>query len=117
MGKRLTKEGAEELLEALLWAHGDSDFQQKVKKFTYDVHGDKVAFLVTLKKVAFEVQGPLLEKWGFEASLKGVAEMQMALQDHTRGKNAEPELRQLAEEVMRTLYGEMYERVIEPAPN
>eukprot|EP00747_Dinoflagellata_sp_TGD_P090693 gnl/TRDRNA2_/TRDRNA2_164794_c0_seq2.p1 gnl/TRDRNA2_/TRDRNA2_164794_c0~~gnl/TRDRNA2_/TRDRNA2_164794_c0_seq2.p1 ORF type:complete len:637 (+),score=190.35 gnl/TRDRNA2_/TRDRNA2_164794_c0_seq2:3-1913(+) len=113
--KVLTREGAEELLEALKTAYSDTTLQQQVAKLAHDVKWDRQAFLTNMKKVTLDVQKPVLERWGFEPSKKGVTEMQMALMDHTQGKNADPKLKELSGEVIRILYGDMANIVWAPA--
>eukprot|EP00747_Dinoflagellata_sp_TGD_P024429 gnl/TRDRNA2_/TRDRNA2_130540_c0_seq1.p1 gnl/TRDRNA2_/TRDRNA2_130540_c0~~gnl/TRDRNA2_/TRDRNA2_130540_c0_seq1.p1 ORF type:complete len:635 (-),score=191.88 gnl/TRDRNA2_/TRDRNA2_130540_c0_seq1:92-1996(-) len=108
--KKITNEGAGDLLDDLKNAYSDTGFQEQVEKMAYDVRHDKAEFVAYLRLVALPVQKPVLKKWGFDCSEKGVQEMTLALQDHTRGKDADPALKTKAEEVMRVLYGEqMYE--------
>ena len=58
-----------------------------------------------LRGVAFDTQKPVLEKWGFEQTPKGLAEMQAALRDFTVGKDADPYLKTYSQEVVEILYG------------
>merc|ERR1719161_729104 len=113
--KKITKDGALDLLDALEEAYSEPQFVQRVDKLIKDVRLDPKAFLTNLKKVAFEVQLPVLERWGFELNPRGVLEMQCAIQDHSQGANPDPEVAKRAEEVLRLLYGDpklrMYERV------
>lgn len=106
--KRLTRDGVEDMLKDLSEAYKDSTFRGQVRKLARDVH-DQAEFLCYLGKVALSVQKPVLEKWGFEASEYGVNEMTRAIQDHTRGKDPDLELRAQAEMTMRDLYGEFYD--------
>jgi len=106
--KKLTKDGAEDLLKDLSEAYQDATFRKQISKLGRDVT-DQGEFIVYLNKVALPYQKPVLEKWGFEPSGKGVMEMSRAIQDHTRGKAADPKLRVQAEETMRALYGEFYD--------
>ncbi|CAE8616352.1 unnamed protein product [Polarella glacialis] len=108
--KRLTRDGAEDLLIQLAEAYRDPSFRQQVRKLARDV-ADQAEFICYLNKVALPVQGPVLEKWGFEATLLGVAEMRRAIQDHTLGQFADPGLKRQAEETMQALYGELYDTV------
>jgi len=115
--KKLTKEGVEDLLRDLRDAYSDTTFQKQVFKLSRDVRRDKSQFTTHLKKLALTVQKPVLEKWGFEESLKGVLEMTRAVQDHTRGKASDSALVKQAEDTRRVLYGDMYEIVTRPQVN
>lgn len=131
--KRLTKEGAWDLLDDLDAAYRDPWFVQRIDKLIADVRFSTREFMQNLGRVALEAQKPVLEKWGFEPSGSGVLEMRAALQDHTRGPRGAPSpsegtemaassaggdvaLRERAEAVNRRLYGspelKMYERVV-----
>eukprot|EP00746_Dinoflagellata_sp_MGD_P164641 gnl/MRDRNA2_/MRDRNA2_93379_c0_seq1.p1 gnl/MRDRNA2_/MRDRNA2_93379_c0~~gnl/MRDRNA2_/MRDRNA2_93379_c0_seq1.p1 ORF type:complete len:536 (-),score=145.62 gnl/MRDRNA2_/MRDRNA2_93379_c0_seq1:135-1742(-) len=113
--KKITKDGALDLLDALEEAYRDPQFMQRVDKLAKDVRLDPKEFLTNLKKVAFEVQLPVLERWGFELNPRGVLEMQCAIQDHSQGSPPDAEVAKRAEEVLRLLYGDpqlrMYERI------
>lgn len=114
--KRLTKDSAAELLEELRSAYEDTVFRKQVAKLARDVRWNKTQFVPILRKVALDVQRPVLEKWGFEASAAGAAEVELALQDHTRGEpgtgaGRDAALQEKADAVTRILYGEMYEVV------
>eukprot|EP00931_Biecheleriopsis_adriatica_P104635 TRINITY_DN79283_c0_g1_i1.p1 TRINITY_DN79283_c0_g1~~TRINITY_DN79283_c0_g1_i1.p1 ORF type:complete len:771 (-),score=229.47 TRINITY_DN79283_c0_g1_i1:27-2339(-) len=108
--KRLTHDGAEDLLKELEQAYSDPSFRQQVRKLARDVR-NKDEFVCYLNKVALPIQTPLLEKWGFEASELGVSEMRRAIQDHTLGERSDKKLKRQAEATMRALYGEMYDPV------
>lgn len=108
--KRITKDGAVDLLDVLAEAYSETGFKQKVEKLAYDMrYYPDEDFRAHLARVAYEVQRPILEKWGFEVSQRGVQEMTKALSDHTRGTNSDPKLKQRAESVYRMLYGDRYE--------
>mmetsp|Transcript_107416 Transcript_107416/g.333802 ORF Transcript_107416/g.333802 Transcript_107416/m.333802 type:complete len:720 (+) Transcript_107416:183-2342(+) len=114
--KHLTKDSAAELLEELRHAYEDTAFRKQVAKLARDMRWDKGQFVLHLRKVALEVQRPALEKWGFEASQAGVAEVELALLAHTRGapgtgEGRDAALKEKADAVTRLLYGEMYEAV------
>lgn len=113
--KRLTRDGAEDLLHALRKAYGDTCFRRQVAKLARDVDFEREAFLAHLPGVALHVQGPVLLRWGFEASPRGVTEMSRAVQDHTRGSKPDLKLRALAEEALKALYGRMYDTIQAPA--
>eukprot|EP00927_Polykrikos_kofoidii_P065700 TRINITY_DN61433_c0_g1_i1.p1 TRINITY_DN61433_c0_g1~~TRINITY_DN61433_c0_g1_i1.p1 ORF type:complete len:628 (-),score=91.09 TRINITY_DN61433_c0_g1_i1:307-2190(-) len=107
--KRLTRVGAEILLDELQSAYKDTTFRMQVQKLAKDVCENKAEFICYLRKVALPVQLPVLERWGFESSERGVDEMSKAIQDHTRGKDLDFALKRKAEETLQVLYGPMYE--------
>jgi len=105
--KRLTKDGAEDMLKDLELAYSDATFREQVRKLARDVR-NKDEFSLYLNKVALPIQQAVLERWGFEATEVGVIEMQMAIEDHT--KHCE-QLKRRATQTQRVLYGEMYHAV------
>lgn len=107
--KRITKDGAWDLLENLQDAYEDSLFRAQVKKLSRDVNFNRAEFVAYLSRLSLPIQKPVLEKWGFDPTEDGVTEMTKAIQDHTRGSGADTRLRAKAEEVIRVLYGEMFE--------
>lgn len=112
--KRLTREGAEDLLIALRDAYRDSTFQKQIYKLSQDVRGEKRAFLANLKQVSLPLQKPVLEKFGFEPNEKGLREMMRAVQDYTVGPKADPGVKRAADETTVALYGVMYDRLTRP---
>lgn len=100
--RTITKTQAEELLDELLAAYSTESFQKKVHADAKAVMYDYSPFVVRLKKTAFEVQEPILKKWGFDNSEEGLDEMLICLSDHTlRNKN----LREKADETTKMLHG------------
>lgn len=112
--KHLTKEAAEDLLMELTESYKDSTFQAQIRKLAIDVRHDKREFLGNLKKVALPMQKPVLERFGFEPSERGVAEMTRAIQDFTRGKRADAGVKARADETTQALYGCMYDMLTRP---
>ncbi|CAE7523765.1 unnamed protein product [Symbiodinium natans] len=112
--KHLTREGAKDLLHALRDAYKDSTFQKQVLKLARDVRGEKRPFLANLAKVALPLQKPVLEKFGFEPSEKGLKEMMRAVQDYTRGPKADERVKRAADETTVALYGVMYDTLTLP---
>lgn len=114
--KRLTKDGAQELLEDLLEAYSEPSFIQRVDKLAHDVRFEGRQFVQCLGPVALEVQRPVLTKWGFQPSDEGVKEMRAALQDHTRAAGADPAIKQLADQASKAVFGSpqlrMYDRIM-----
>merc|ERR1712060_623791 len=104
--KRLTKDSAIDLLDELQRAYSDPGYQQQMRKLVRDVRWNKTDFMTHMRKVALNVQKPVLEKWGFEPSFPGVAEMELAIQDHQC-----QELKEKKDAAARFLYGEMYEAI------
>ena len=104
--KRLTKEGAEDMLKELESVYSESNFREQVRKLARDVH-DKDEFTCYLARVALPVQKPVLEHWGFEATELGVIEMQCAIEDHSDCDS----LKRQADATERALFGEMYNAV------
>lgn len=100
--RTLTKAQAQQLLEDLMGAYSVDAFQKRVHADAKAVMFEFQPFLKRLKKTAFEVQEPLLSKWGFDPSEEGLAEMMVCLSDHTF---KDPALRKLADETTKMLYG------------
>lgn len=113
--KRLTREGAWDMLDALEAAYTEPWFVRRVDKLIRDVHFDPREFMRNLGAVALEAQKPVLERWGFEASRRGVLEMRAALRDSMQGPTADQKLKDRAEAVNKALHGSpglrMYERI------
>lgn len=107
--KRITKDGAWDLLQNLQDAYEDSLFRAQVKKLARDVNFNRAEFVAYLSRLSLPVQKPVLDKWGFDPTEDGVTEMTKAIQDHTRGPSADPQIRVKAEEVIRVLYGDMFD--------
>jgi len=105
--KRLTKDGAEDVLKELEIAYSDSNFREQVRKLARDVR-NKDEFSLYLNKVALPVQTPVLERWGFEATELGVIEMHCAIEDHTKTCDT---LKRRCDLTQRALFGEMYNAV------
>jgi len=108
---RLTREGAGELLSNLIVAYREPHFRKQVRKLARDVKFDRAEFVCYLSRVALPVQKPILQKWGFEPSERGLAEMRRAIQDHTRGPQGDAALKAQAETALRALHGSMYEEL------
>lgn len=85
----LTAALAGELVDELSEGYGARRFQERVQKCARDSGYERSLFLTRLKDIAFEIQKPILEKWGFEGSEHGVREMQAAVRDHVGRKEGE----------------------------
>jgi len=113
--KKITKDGAFDLLDDLYRAYTDPYYVMRVDKLSADVRFDVPEFMANLGNVALEFQIPILTKWGFDPSHKGVVEMRAALQAHSRGIDGDRKLRAKAEKVTKAAYGTpilgMYKKV------
>eukprot|EP00747_Dinoflagellata_sp_TGD_P112298 gnl/TRDRNA2_/TRDRNA2_171437_c0_seq11.p1 gnl/TRDRNA2_/TRDRNA2_171437_c0~~gnl/TRDRNA2_/TRDRNA2_171437_c0_seq11.p1 ORF type:complete len:371 (+),score=106.66 gnl/TRDRNA2_/TRDRNA2_171437_c0_seq11:945-2057(+) len=78
---RLTAALAGDLLDELAVGYSDAGYQARVHKCARDSGYEKAVFLMRLKRVAFEVQKPIIEKWGFEGSEHGLREMTVAVRE------------------------------------
>jgi len=78
---KLTGALAGELIDELSEAYSARWFQERVRKCARDSGYERTIFLLRLKDIAYEVQKPVLEKWGFEGSHHGVREMQAAIRE------------------------------------
>jgi len=107
--QRLTKDGAAELLEELRRLCDSSSLQHRVSKLARDVRWNRSLFLAGMRRVALELQAPVLQKWGFDVSGHGVAELQLAVQDHTFGLSGDAVLAAKARAVAKLLFGEMFD--------
>jgi len=98
----LTHSMAEELLNELLEAYSQDVFQKEVHEAATSVMYEYVPFVKRLKRLAFRVQEPILQKWGFDPTEEGLHEMLLCLNDHTAKDTT---LRALAEEATKMLHG------------
>lgn len=98
----LTKKQASSLLDELYAAYGEHDFQKKVHFAAKQTQFEMQPFLKALRRVAFEVQRPILEKWGFDPTEEGLKEMEWCLGDHTYD---DEELAKRSQEALVLLYG------------
>jgi len=104
----LTAALAGDLVDELTDGYGHRLFQERVQKCARDSGYERSLFLMRLKDIAFEVQKPILEKWGFEGSHHGVREMQAAIRDHVGRKVGEEMplfLKEKQDKCIELLYG------------
>lgn len=104
----LTAAHAGDLIDELADAYAQSAFQERVRKCARDSGFQRQIFLIRLKSIAFEVQKPILQKWGFEGSDHGVREMTAAIRDHVGrkdGKEMPAWLKEKQDRCLKTLYG------------
>mmetsp|Transcript_121436 Transcript_121436/g.259288 ORF Transcript_121436/g.259288 Transcript_121436/m.259288 type:complete len:492 (-) Transcript_121436:79-1554(-) len=100
----LTAALAGDLMDELAEAYGQKWFQERVRKCARDSGYERTVFLLRLKDVAFEVQKPVLIKWGFDGNDQGVREMTAAIRDHAN--NNMPEwLKKKQDHCLELLYG------------
>eukprot|EP00435_Cladocopium_sp_Y103_P063072 s701_g24.t1 len=101
---QLTAALAGDLMDELATAYVETSSQsnatqERVRKCARDSGYERSVFLMRLKDgakfcdVAFEVQKPVLEKWGFEGNEHGVREMTAAIREHAGKNGKEPFLR------------------------
>lgn len=100
--RTITRAQAEQLLEELLASYSDASFQRLVHADAKAVIFEHQPFLRRLKKTAFQVQQPILSKWGFDESEEGLQEMMVCLSEHTF---RDDRLRKLADATTKMLYG------------
>ncbi|CAE7257381.1 pph-5 [Symbiodinium natans] len=103
----LTAALAGDLMDELAAAYGQKWFQERVRKCARDSGFERSVFLMRLKDVAFEVQKPVLEKWGFEGNEHGVREMTAAIREHAgrSGKDMPQWLKEKQDRCLELLYG------------
>jgi len=103
---QLTAALAGDLMDELASAYSQKPFQEKVRKCARDSGFERTVFLMRLKDVAFAVQKPVLEKWGFEGSEQGVREMTAAIRDHAVNGTDMPDwLKKKQDRCLQLLYG------------
>lgn len=103
----LTAALAGDLMDELAQAYSQRWFQERVRKCARDSGFERSVFLMRLKDVAFEVQKPVLEKWGFEGNEHGVREMTAAIREHAgrSGKDMPEWLKKKQDRCLELLYG------------
>lgn len=101
----LTAALAGDLMDELATAYGQKWFQDRVRKCARDSGFERSVFLMRLKDVAFDVQKPVLEKWGFEGSEHGVREMTAAIRDHAANGQMPEWLTKKQDRCLELLYG------------
>merc|ERR1711972_611904 len=103
---QLTAALAGDLMDELAEAYKQKWFQERVRKCARDSGFERSVFLMRLKDVAFEVQKPVLEKWGFDGNEQGVREMTAAIRDHASNGQDMPEwLKSKQDRCLELLYG------------
>mmetsp|Transcript_136236 Transcript_136236/g.235826 ORF Transcript_136236/g.235826 Transcript_136236/m.235826 type:complete len:547 (+) Transcript_136236:67-1707(+) len=102
---QLTAALAGDLMDDLAAAYSQQPFQDKVRKCARNSGYERAVFLMRLKDLAFEVQKPVLENWGFEGTEQGVREMTGAIRDHAKGKEMPKWLKEKEDRCLELLYG------------
>eukprot|EP00933_Yihiella_yeosuensis_P082105 TRINITY_DN95864_c0_g1_i1.p1 TRINITY_DN95864_c0_g1~~TRINITY_DN95864_c0_g1_i1.p1 ORF type:complete len:579 (+),score=158.54 TRINITY_DN95864_c0_g1_i1:63-1799(+) len=85
----LTLTLAGDFVDELARGYAQPWFQELVQKCAKDCGYDREKFLVRLQDVAFEVQRPILENWGFEGDEQGLYDMTSILREHLQGTGKE----------------------------
>eukprot|EP00747_Dinoflagellata_sp_TGD_P209775 gnl/TRDRNA2_/TRDRNA2_83148_c0_seq2.p1 gnl/TRDRNA2_/TRDRNA2_83148_c0~~gnl/TRDRNA2_/TRDRNA2_83148_c0_seq2.p1 ORF type:complete len:272 (+),score=70.73 gnl/TRDRNA2_/TRDRNA2_83148_c0_seq2:104-919(+) len=103
----LTAALAGDLIDELAEAYSKKWFQEKVHKCARDSGYERSIFLLRLKDIAFDVQKPILEKWGFDGTEHGVREMTAAIREHAKsdGKGMPEWLKKKHDRCLHQLYG------------
>jgi len=101
----LTARLAGDLMDELAEAYAQKWFQARVRKCARDSGFERSVFLMRLKDVAFRVQKPVLEKWGFEGTEQGVREMTAAIRDHAANGDMPEWLKAKQDRCLELLYG------------
>jgi len=99
----LTIAHAGDLIDELTEGYKQRWYQERVRKCARDSGYERSVFLTRLKDVAFEVQKPILVKWGFEGNDDGVREMTAAIRVHT--KDMPDWLKEKQNKCLEQLYG------------
>merc|ERR1719171_3457636 len=102
---KLTPALTGDLIDELTEAYAQDWFQQRVRKCARDSGWERRIFLLRLKDIAFEVQKPIIEKWGFEGSDHGIREMTAAIRDNTGEDTCPQWLRDKQDRCLEKLYG------------
>mmetsp|Transcript_107631 Transcript_107631/g.299830 ORF Transcript_107631/g.299830 Transcript_107631/m.299830 type:complete len:493 (-) Transcript_107631:336-1814(-) len=102
---QLTAALAGDLMDELAEAYSQKWFQERVHKCARDSGFERSVFLLRLKDVAFEVQKPVLKKWGFEGNEQGVREMTAAIRDHAANGEMPAWLKKKQDKCLELLYG------------
>jgi len=102
----LTAALAGDLMDELAESYSQKGFQERVRKCARDSGYERSVFLLRLKNIAFEVQRPILENWGFEGDEQGLREMTSAIRDHAAGGKEMPAwLKEKHDKCLELLYG------------
>mmetsp|Transcript_84216 Transcript_84216/g.222154 ORF Transcript_84216/g.222154 Transcript_84216/m.222154 type:complete len:135 (+) Transcript_84216:1-405(+) len=99
-----------DFIEELARGYSQQWFQDLVHACARDCHYDRSDFLRRLQHIAFEVQKPVLENWGFEGDAQGLYDMTCILQEHSRGcrsdgSDAPAWLKERVDSCLTLLYG------------
>merc|ERR1739848_614314 len=81
----LTPALAGDLVDELARGYSQPWFQSLVQQCAQECCHDQMAFLMRLQDIAFEVQRPVLENWGFEGNEQGLFDMTSIFREYTDG--------------------------------
>eukprot|EP00931_Biecheleriopsis_adriatica_P030756 TRINITY_DN18093_c0_g1_i1.p1 TRINITY_DN18093_c0_g1~~TRINITY_DN18093_c0_g1_i1.p1 ORF type:complete len:494 (-),score=122.37 TRINITY_DN18093_c0_g1_i1:70-1551(-) len=79
----LTLTLAGDFVDELARGYAQPWFQELIRKCAEECSYDRERFLLKLQDVAFEVQRPILENWGFEGNEQGLFDMTSILLEHS----------------------------------
>ncbi|CAJ1353573.1 unnamed protein product, partial [Effrenium voratum] len=99
----LTLTLAGDFVDELARGYAQPWFQALLRTCTAECSFRRTEFLARLQDLAFEVQRPILENWGFEGNEQGLYDMTSILLDHSR--NAPPWLQEKIDRCLTLLYG------------
>lgn len=85
----LTLTLAGDFVEELARGYSQPWFQDLVHQCARECGYDCTQFLMRLQGLAFEVQKPILENWGFNGDAQGVYDMTCILRKHSGGANSD----------------------------
>lgn len=96
-----------DLIDELARGYAQPWFQTLVHQCACDCYFDRAKFLTKLQDIAFEVQKPILENWGFEGNLQGVFDMTSIIREHSYngGEGMPMWLKQKRDVCLTLLYG------------
>lgn len=80
--RQLTRDEALSLQNELRSGFSSRSFQDRLQQCIMELDPPSLAFRKAQQELIFEVQERILPKWGFNASLQGVANMRKAVQKH-----------------------------------
>merc|ERR1712150_132501 len=92
-----------DFIDELARGYSQPWFQTLVHDCAQGCGHDRHAFLTRLQDLAFEVQRPILENWGFAGDLQGVYDMTSIIREHSVDMPAW--LREKRDRCLRFLYG------------
>jgi len=100
----LTLTLAGDFVDELTRGYSQPWFQDLVHQCARDCSYDRTEFLMRLQDIAFEVQEPIFQNWGFDPDDQGVYDMTSILREHSQA-TAASWLRERIRACLAILYG------------